>query len=203
MTTLALIRHAPATSTGRTLSGRQPGHSLSAEGRALAEGLANRLRRVRLVAIYASPLERTKETAEAIARHQRVGVRLHEGLLEVDYGDWTGRTFKSLSRLKRWRHVIATPSRAAFPNGESLAGLQARVVAACEEISGRHRRGTVAVVTHADAIKAAVSHYLGQPLDLFNRLVIAPASVSVLDVPADGMPRLIALNTSGEPHLWK
>lgn len=203
MARLVLIRHAPTAETGRSLTGRLAGHSLSAEGKAMAEALGERLRAVRFAAIYSSPLERTKETADAIARAQRKPVLLHKGLLEVDYGDWAGRTLKSLYRLQAWRVVRNNPSRVRFPNGESLIEAQSRVVATCEELAQRHRRQVVALVTHADVIKAAVSHYLGQPLDFFNRIAVAPASVTVLDLSADGPVRLVTLNSNGDPKSWK
>lgn len=202
MARLVFIRHAPTSDTGLLLTGRLAGHSLSAEGQIMAEALGERLRAVRFAAIYSSPLERTKETADAIAAAQRKSVLLHHGLLEVDYGDWSGRTLKSLYRLQAWRAVHHTPSRVRFPNGESLMEAQSRVVATCEELARRHRRHIVALVTHADVIKAAVSHYLGQPLDLFNRIAVAPASVTVLDLFADGPVRLVTLNTTGDPTSW-
>lgn len=169
----------------------------------MAAEVGQRLSTVRLAAIYTSPLERTRETAQAIAEHQRTPVLSHRGLLEIDYGDWSGRTMKSLYRLAAWRMVHQAPSRVRFPNGESLVEAQARAVATCEELARRHRRQPIALVTHADLIKAAVSHYLGQPLDLFNRITVAPASVTVLDLLEHGQVRLVTLNTSGDPKSWQ
>jgi len=207
MARLLLIRHAPTAETGRSLSGRLPGHSLSEEGRQQADEVAARLAPVALSAIYSSPLERTAETAEAIARRQRKRgartVRPHEGLLEVDYGDWSGRTLRSLYRLQAWKGVVTSPSRVRFPHGESLSAAQERAVQTCEEIARGHRGQKIGLVTHADIIKAAASHYLGQPLDLFNRLAVAPASVTVIDVPEIGPARLITLNSNGDPTTWQ
>lgn len=203
MARLVFVRHAPTPETGRSLIGRLPGHSLSEEGKAIAEALGERLKTTRLAAIYSSPLERSFETALAIARHHSRPVVLHDGLVEVDYGDWSGRTLKSLYRLKAWRMVHHSPSRVRFPNGESLLEAQTRAVAVCEEVARRHRRQVVALVTHADVIKTAVSHYLGQPLDLFNRIAVAPASVSVLDLSEEGPMRLMNLNTNGDPRSWQ
>jgi probable phosphoglycerate mutase len=185
------------------LSGRLPGKSLSPQGRGMAEALASELRSVRLAAIYSSPLERAVETATPIALAQRREVIVHEGLLEVDYGSWSGRSLKSLYRLRLWRVVIRTPSRAGFPGGESIAEAQHRMVSTCEELAALHKGKTVALVTHGDPIKAAVSHFLGQPLDLFNRIAIAPASVTVLDLPNGGWPRLVSLNAGGNPSTWQ
>lgn len=203
VTRLLLVRHAPTPETGKTLYGRSPGHSLSGTGRQMAEDLAQRLSAVRVAAVYSSPLERAMETARPIADSQRRQVYPHEGLLEVDYGDWTGRSLKSLYRLKAWRTVVSNPSRVRFPGGESLVEAQTRAVRACEDLAARHRRQTVAAVTHADLIRGVVSHLLGQPLDLFERIGVAPASVTVIDLPAQGSPRITALNSNGESTTWR
>ncbi len=120
----------------------------------------------------------------------------------MDYGRWTGRTLASLRRTRLWRQVMVAPSRASFPEGESLAAAQARAVAACEEIAAASGRTTVAIVSHADIIKAVLSFYLGQPLDLFQRIAISPTSVSVVDVPADGAVRVLAINAAGDRVPW-
>jgi probable phosphomutase (TIGR03848 family) len=200
---LLLIRHARTPETGTRLTGRLPGVSLGDAGRAEAGRLAEQLAPVPIRAVYASPIERTWETALALTERRRLEPARHDGLLEVDYGDWSGRTLASLSRLKAWRTVQTTPSRMRFPGGESLVEAQARAVAVCEEIAGGHRSQTVALVTHADVIKCAVSHYLGQPLDLFQRIGVAPASVTVLDLPPAGIPRVMTLNGSGDPTTWR
>jgi probable phosphoglycerate mutase len=196
-----LIRHAPTKETGRSLSGRLPGYSLNDHGRELAVRLGERLASVKLAAIYSSPLERAMETAEPIAAKQRRKVVAHPGLLEVDYGSWSGRTMKSLRPLKNWQVVIKSPSRAGFPGGETLLSTQQRAVATCEELARRHAKATIALVSHGDPIKAIASHYLGQPLDLFNRIAIAPASVTVIDLGT--WPRVLALNTNGDPSTWQ
>ena len=200
---LVLVRHAPTAETGRTLYGRLPGHGLSDKGRQMAADLADRLASVKLAAIYASPLERAMQTAEAIAARQRKPVQSHEGLLEVDYGKWAGRSLKSLYPLKAWRVVVTTPSRVTFPEGESLLEAQARMVKTCQDLTGRHRNQAVAAVSHADTIKAALSHYLGQPLDLFNRIAATPASVAVIDLPEGGPPRVVTMNSNGDSTTWQ
>lgn len=202
MVRLLLVRHAPTPETGRRLTGRLPGVSLGETGLGIARRLGERLASVRVTAVYASTLERTWETAEAVAAPHRLEPVPHDGLMEVDFGRWTGRTLTSLARLKTWTTVQLAPSRFRFPDGESPLEVQARAVAACEEVAARHRRGVVVLVSHADVIKMVVSHYLGQPLDLFQRIGVAPASVSVLDLPPSGPPRLVALNTSGDPASW-
>ena len=200
---LVLVRHAPTAETGRTLYGRLPGHGLSDQGRQMAADLAERLAAVKLAAIYASPLERAMQTAEAIAVRQQKPVQSHDGLLEVDYGKWAGRSLKSLYPLKAWRVVVTTPSRVTFPEGESLLEAQARMIKTCQELTSRHRHQAVAAVSHADTIKAALSHYLGQPLDLFNRIAATPASVAVIDLPEGGAPRVVTMNSNGDSTTWQ
>lgn len=203
MARLLLIRHAPTPETGSKLTGRLPGVSLGGSGREMAARTADRLTDVKLSAVYASPIERTWETAEVIGARHGLAPVPEDGLLEVDYGRWAGRTLKSLSKLKAWWTVQLTPSRMTFPEGESLADAQRRAVAACERLAASHGKETVALVSHSDVIKAIVSHYLGQPLDLFQRIVISPASVTVIDVPRQGIPMVVAVNTTGAEGSWR
>lgn len=199
MARILLIRHAPTPETGARLTGRLPGVSLGEKGTAIAQATAQRMREIKLAAIYSSPIERTWETAIEVARFHKLEPRREDGLLEVDYGSWSGRTLRSLYPLKAWRVVQHTPSRMTFPGGESLLAAQQRAVATIERLAAAHRNQTVAAVSHADIIKSVLSHYLGQPLDLFQRIGVNPASVSVIDLPAAGMPMVRAINTSGEP----
>lgn len=192
-----LIRHATADYRPGKLYGWTPGVHLSSRGRDEVKRLASRLEPVRLAAIYSSPLERCVETAEAIAEGRRQGVSVVEGVGEVRYGSWQGRSFRSLARTKLWRVVQLTPSQASFPGGESLLELQRRGVEAVDAIRRRHGRGIVAVVSHADMIKAIVAHYIGLHLDLFQRLHVEPASVTVLAF-ADAFPRLLRLGDTGD-----
>ena len=197
MTTLVLVRHATTASTGVRLGGRTNA-PLDDAGRGQAEAAAKRLADVPLKAVYTSPLPRTLETATIVAAPHRLQVRHDEGLLEVEYGDWTDRPLKPLTRTKRWPVIQTRPSLVTFPGGESIRSAQIRAVDAIERIVGKHRRGAVAVVTHADVIKAVVSFYLGQPLDLFQRLHVSPASVSILQLSADGgQPVLVRFNDDG------
>lgn len=198
-----LVRHATTAETGTRLTGRIPGVPLDERGRVSAERLARRLAPVRLAAIYSSPIDRAWETAAAIAATHRLTPIREDGVIEVDYGDWSGRTLKSLYPLKAWRTVQTTPSRMRFPNGEHLADAQRRALAAVERIAAAHRKQTVAVVTHADVVKSVVGHVLGAPLDLFGRIGVAPASVTVLDFPAQGPPTVRAVNTNGDPETWR
>jgi probable phosphomutase (TIGR03848 family) len=195
MRLLLLLRHAVTDHTGARLSGWTPGLHLSEEGRQQAKDLAERLGPVPLDALYASPLERCQETAAAIADAKGLAVETLEEVGEVRYGDWTGRTLKELAKEPLWKVVQATPSAARFPGGESLYQMQARAVQAIERLRAAHPEQTVAVCSHADVIKALVCHYLGMHLDLFQRVVVSPASLTAI---AFGpVPYLARLNDTG------
>lgn len=196
MTALILIRHATTAATGTKLGGRTRA-SLNPGGREQAKAAADRLAGLPLRAVYASPLPRTTETAEAIAEPHRLEVTPCEGVIEVDYGRWTDRSLKQVARTKQWEVVQKHPSQVAFPDGETIRAAQLRAVDAIEGIVAAHRRSVVAVVSHADVIKSVVAFYLGQPLDLFQRLHIAPASATVLALSPGGRPALLRLNDDG------
>ena len=194
MTRLLIIRH--ATNDVREkgiLAGRTPGVHLNQEGQAQAEALASRLVPAEIEAIYSSPLERCLETAKIIDGPHGLPVTVREGLGEIHFGRWTGQPFEKLRRRRLWRNVQFVPSTMRFPGGESLREMQMRVVAELESVRAKHPQRTVAIVSHADVIKAAVAYYVGLHLDLFQRLVIAPASLTILDV-GKGVPRLQCLN---------
>ena len=192
-----LIRHATAEYKPGRLYGWTPGVHLSSHGRDEAKRLAERLEVVRLNAIYSSPLERCVETAESILGGRRLDVRVEHKLGEVQYGSWQGRTFRSLAKTPLWRTVQLVPSQARFPGGgESILELQRRGVEAIDEIRTRHRRGVVAVVSHADMIKVILAHYLGLHLDLFQRLNVDTASVSAIAFGA-GFPRVLRISDTG------
>lgn len=203
MARLLLIRHAPTPETGVRLTGRLPGVSLGEDGRKAAEAMAARLSDLKLRAIYSSPIERTWETAQIVAAPHGLTPIEEPGLIEVDYGSWSGRTLKSLYRLKAWRTVQMTPSRMQFPAGEAIADAQRRAVAACETLAASHGNDTIGLVSHSDVIQTIVGHYLGQPLDLFHRIGISPSSVSVIDVPRQGVPVVVAVNTAGAQGSWR
>lgn len=170
----------------------------------MAEATASRLSDLRLKAVYSSPIERTWETAQIVAEPHGLTPVEEPGVVEVDYGDWSGRTLKSLYRLKAWRTVQMTPSRMTFPNGENIADAQRRAVAACERRAADHAKNdTIVLVSHSDVIKAIVSHYLGQSLDQFQRIVISPTSVTVVDVPKTGIPAVVGVNTTGASGSWR
>jgi probable phosphomutase (TIGR03848 family) len=198
-TTLVLLRHATTSATGKRLGGRKPGFHLDEPGRAQAEAAARRLAGLPISAVYASPLERTRETAAPVARAHGLRVRIERGILEVDYGDWTDRPLAQLRRLGLWRTIQQAPSRVTFPGGESIRGAQQRAVEATERIAAAHLGETVVLVSHADVIKAVIAHHLGMGLDLFQRLVISPASSSVLLLPEGAAPALLTMNDTSDP----
>ena len=191
--TVHLIRHAVTAATGTRLGGRTDA-PLSEKGRHQAEATRDHLAAVDYHAIYASPLPRTTETAEIIAKPHRKKVRAAEGMIEVDYGRWTDRPLKPLFKNKLWPVIQQTRSLVTFPDGESIRAAQERAVTAIEQIATRHDKRTVAVVSHADIIKAVVAFYVGMPLDTFQRLVISPASVTVLTTGRGARPTLHSFN---------
>jgi len=195
--TIVLVRHATTAATGKRLGGWTPGVHLDEAGRAQAEASAERLGGARIAAVYSSPLERTQETARIVARPHGLKVRTRRGLGEVDYGDWTDRPLGQLRRRKLWSVIQSTPSRVTFPGGESIRGAQARAVDATESLAAEHAGEVIVCVSHADVIKAVVAHHLGMPLDTFQRLVIAPASITVLALPAGAAAMLLTINDTG------
>ncbi|MFL7792155.1 MAG: MSMEG_4193 family putative phosphomutase [Anaerolineae bacterium] len=194
MTRLLLIRHgANDAHKEGILTGWTPGVHLNQEGRAQAEALAQRLASTEIEAVYSSPLERTLETAEIVAAPHNLPVVVREGLGEVRLGRWTGQSLEKLRKRRLWRKVQFVPSMMRFPGGESFLEVQSRAVAELEHLSSEHPEQTIAVISHADVIKAAVAYIIGLHLDLFQRLVIAPASLTVLDL-GGLMPHLLCLN---------
>lgn len=191
-----LVRHGVTGATGARLGGRTPA-PLSDRGRRQADAVAGRLVRsaTTFAAVHASPVVRALETAAPIADRLDLEVEETRGVAEFDYGEWTDRTLKQVRRTNAWRWVQRTPSRFTFPGGESFRQAQQRAVEAVEELVARYTdRQNVVVVSHADVIKALVAHYAGVPLDLFQRLVISPASLTVLAVPREGDPRVLTMN---------
>ena len=169
---------------------------LDERGRAIAQGAADALATTRLKAVYTSPIQRCLETAHIVAAPHRLTPQSVTDVQEVDFGRWQGRTLTSLRKLKAWQHLAHTPSRVRFPEGESLLEAQQRAVAALEGLAADHPNDHIAVCSHADIIKAVVSHYLGQPFDLFQRIMIAPASITTLHLPRQGPPMVLGVNRS-------
>ena len=197
--TVALfVRHGVTATTGKVLPGRARGLHLADNGRAQAEEVAERLAMLKKVdAVYASPLERTRETAAAIARRLGLKVGVEKGLVECDFGEWTGAELKTLNRLPEWGTVQRYPSGFRFPNGESFREMHTRVTETVARLRLRHPGQTIVLVSHADPIKAAVADATGTPLDLFQRIVISPCSVSAIAYGNSG-PVVLTVNSLGD-----
>jgi probable phosphoglycerate mutase len=197
-----LVRHGKTPTTGKVLPGRAGGLHLSDEGRAQAEAVAERIAALRTddrpgpVAVYASPLERTAETAKPIARKLGLRVRTERGLLECDFGQWTGARLNALAKKPEWAQVQRWPSGFRFPGGESFLEMQARITSAISRLVALHPGETVVAVSHADPIKAAVAAAAGTHLDLFQRLTVSPCSVSALAY-SDAGSHVLAVNSTG------
>lgn len=192
---LLLIRHGENdySKKGR-LAGRLPGIHLNGHGQKQAEQLAAALVKAPIRAVYSSPLDRALETAKPIAQARHLSVKPDLGLLEANVGEWEGKSVRRLALSRYWRIVQRAPSRAGHPGGETFVQTQARIVAALEAICGRHKpRDLVACVFHADPIKLAVAHYIGLPLDHFQRLACDTGSATLLAVGEAGA-QLLWLN---------
>ncbi len=186
MTLVLVVRHGLTASTGSALTGRTPGISLDDRGRAQAEAVASRLADVRLDAVVSSPLDRCQETAQAIAaaqKHSDLAVQTDERFVEVGYGDWTGKSLRKLSHEPLWRVVQAHPSAVTFPGegGEALADVPRRAIAGLRAWNDKlGPNATYLVCSHGDVIKAVLADSLGLHLDLYQRIVIDPCSLSVI-----------------------
>lgn len=179
-TTLHLVRHATYNLLGHRLAGRSLGHHLGPEGRLQAEAVADDLAERPLAAVIASPLERAQETAAPIAARHRLVVGTEPGLTEIDFGEWTGAPFEDLAHRVDWHAFNVFRSTALVPGGELMLQAQARALTALMRLRAAWPGREIAVVSHADVIKAILAHWLAVPLDLFHRLEIAPASRSIV-----------------------
>lgn len=197
MTRIVLIRHGETDVTGRTLTGRASGVHLNARGRQQAQRVAEHLDGVAIAAIWSSPLERAQQTAGPMAGRRGLAVAVHEGLHELDIGDWQGRDIEALEPDPVWAVYNQWRSIHRPPGGESIAEAQVRMVRTAQSIAEAFPGETVAAVGHCDPIRALLAHALGVPLDLFGRLAVAPASVSVVEIGGSGEPgepRVLCLN---------
>ena len=198
MTYLLLIRHGENEwVTSHRLAGRTPGVHLNDRGREQAQQLAERLAGLPISAVYSSPLERCMETAAPLAQALGLPVLPEPGVLEVDYGEWQGGNLKELAKQPEWRLVQVYPSGFRFPGGESLREVQNRAVDTLERLRQQHAGEIIAVFTHGDVVRTSLAYYLGTPLDLFQRLSIEPASVSVVGFHRFG-PRILRVNDTGQ-----
>ncbi len=196
-TVICFVRHGTTPTTGKILPGRALGLHLSERGLAEARTAGERLAALDSVhAIYASPLERARETAGAIAKQVGQRVRIERGLLECDFGEWTGKELSKLAKLPEWQTVQRHPSGFRFPGGESFLEMQLRIADTVERLRQRHPGEVIVCVSHADVIKVAVTDALGVPLDLMQRTVISPCSVTVVAYSL-GAPTVLGVNSTG------
>lgn len=198
-TLVLLVRHGQTPTTGTVLPGRAPGLHLSDVGRAQADAVAERLQGLPIDALFSSPLERARETAEPTERLTGLTATLDQGLLECDFGDWTGEKLSTLAKLPQWRTVQQAPSTFRFPGGESFPELQARMIATMERLRAAHPGGVVVCFSHADPIKAILTHALGTPLDHFQRVEVGTGSISAIQWPDGAAPIVQLVNSTGGP----
>ena len=208
MTLLLLIRHGENDLMHKRMAGRLPGVHLNENGRQQAEKLAQALQHAPIQEIYSSPMERALETAEPLARGHNLSVQIRPGLNEVHYGDWQGRTYKQLQRLKLWKTLAVTPSQVRLPAGESYIEVQNRVVAELEALAHEEEppperekedgaepwEKVIAVVAHGDVVRLALANYLNMALDDYQRLHISLASLTIVRVVPDKPAQVICMN---------
>ncbi|MGI8967071.1 MAG: histidine phosphatase family protein [Limisphaerales bacterium] len=193
MTTFYLIRHANYDLVGKVYVGRTPGIHLNEQGRRQSEFLAERLAQKPIQKIFSSPLERCQETAGPLAKKFNLEIKTAEALTEINFGDWTNKTPQELAPLEKWRQWTSFRSGSRIPNGDWMMAAQARFVHQMEEWCDAFPEETLALISHGDPIRSAVAYYLGVPLDLFRRIEITPASVSILSISEQG-PKILCVN---------
>jgi broad specificity phosphatase PhoE len=187
MTVFHLVRHGEHVWRDRgILAGRSPGVGLSATGRAEIAAVGERLAGEEITALYASPLQRTKESADILAARLDLPVQYRDDVIELDFGEWTGWTFAEIRRDARWEAWRTCRSMAVVPGGEGMRQVQERIVNALADLQKAHGDGTVVVVSHGDVIRAALLFALGMPLDLHARIDIGLGSISTIEFGAAG-----------------
>jgi len=184
MSRFYLIRHGTVDGMNQRIYGRTPGIHLSEEGRAEAARIAQELGHAGLEAIYSSPLERARETAEAIGRDAKLSVEIEPGVNEIDFGRWTNCRFEELRADPEWERFNSNRSSTGAPGGELMLAAQARAVSVIEKL--RQQDGVIAIVSHGDVIRALVAHYLGFNLDFIHRLRIDAGSITILELDRSG-----------------
>ena len=197
-TLVLLVRHGATPTTGTKLPGRAPGLHLARTGVAQAADAAEWIAELgEIAAVYSSPMERAQETAVPIAAAVNCKIKRAKGLNECDFGDWTGKKLAKLRTLPEWKTVQSHPSGFRFPGGESFMEMQTRMVGQIGTLVAKHPGQTIVCTSHADTIKAAVAHAMGTHLDLFQRIVISPCSISAILYTPTG-PIVLAVNSTGD-----
>jgi broad specificity phosphatase PhoE len=179
---LSLIRHANTDATGTAISGRMPGVLLNEHGRMQAAQLATSLASRRFDAIFCSPLERARQTADPLAKLSGLGIETVPALTDIDFGDWTGQLLSKLEPIEKWKQWNLFRSSLRIPGGETIFEVQTRMLGVVERLSRTFPDGRVAIVSHADPIRTVLAHFLWMPLDLLHRIEISPASVTTLSI---------------------
>ena len=193
MSLFYLIRHGEHDWLKRGIAGRTAGVELNEEGRRQAEGLAERFKGTRFDAIFASPMERAVQKAEPLAKKLSMEVRIAPEITELDFGEWNGRTFEELHADPRWEKWNRERTTYRIPGGELMSEVQERVVGFLVGLHEANADGTFALFSHGDAIRAALCHWLGMPMDLLPRLHVDTGSISILALNARG-PQIVAVN---------
>lgn len=196
-TRFLLIRHAMTEANGRRIAGRLPGLGLDAHGQRQAQALAERLVGIPLAAIYSSPLQRAIETATPMASLRGLGIATREEFQELDFGEWSGRSLADLAPMPAFHRFNSLRSRTPVPRGETMLEAQARMVRGLETLRAAHPDESVAVIGHGDPIRSVVAYHAGIAIDLFHRIEISPASISVIDL-GDDFVRIVAVNETVE-----
>jgi probable phosphoglycerate mutase len=198
MTRFYLIRHAAIDGLGQRIAGRMPGVKLNACGFEQAASLARRLARKSIDAIGTSPQRRAIQTAETVARELGLKIHIARELDEIDFGDWTGKTYEELDALPEWRAFNALHGSTRIPNGELLLEAQARVIGFMQRLCEKKTQSTIALVTHGDVIRVALAHQLGMPIDFILRFDIDPASISAVEIHESNAPLVLWINSSAD-----
>lgn len=196
MTKFLLIRHATTDAVGKCLSGRKPGVHLNTMGLEQARLLSERLKHLPISAVYSSPLERALETAAPLCKLLDRQCQTADEFLELDFGQWTNATFQELGADAEFERFNTLRSLTRIPGGESMQEAQTRMISGLSRLAAKHPNEVVAIFSHSDMIKAAIAHYAGIHLDLFQRIEISPASVSVIEIFEDAL-RLVTINNTG------
>ena len=193
------IRHGDHSLLNRCIAGRMPNVHLSEEGQKQAAELSDRLAELPIMRIYASPLERTQETAAPAAQRLGLQVQVTEDVTELDFGDWTGMDLDVMHRLPAWQAYNTFRCGTRIPNGELMPEVQTRMVRFVETLCEECPTDLIAIFSHSDPIKCALAYYLGSPLDMFLRIELFPASVSIVEIGIRG-PRVLCVNHTESVH---
>ncbi len=191
---LILVRHAVTHETGKRLSGRTPGIPLSPEGVAAAESVAADLKALDVAAVYTSPIERCQQTAGILAAPHGHRPRIRRQIIEVEYGAWSGRTLRSLYRLRSWKQLMADPAGFRFPEGETLEEVRKRCVRFLASMQSTHNDQTIVAVSHGDVIRTIVTHCLNDSVESIHRLHVSPLGITVVQLSAAHPPTVSVVN---------